>query len=374
MKKLTGVIMYVLLLCCMLFGNVSASAASKVSVPKDFKGSTVITKEYETVLTMTWSKVDGADGYQVYYRDQVGGEDKWGSWELIATTNKTTTQEFIIDGEFQMKIRAYKGSIYSDYTETITVLGGKGIISGPKADIDVKMNKSKANVNVGSTVKIKVENATGKISWKSSNTKIATVSSNGTVKGIKAGEANITAIVKNKKLTCKVTVKKVSINTSYKEILNTNISDSKAFALLDINKDGIKELLVYDQSSGASASWYTTVYSYYNGKIYDSKVGGMGKPSYLSSKKGIVTSGMFSSNEWLSVDSLEKGKLTTIYSSGSHFVEDKSTGDWVMGALLNGKDVSDEEREKADNEMGFANTTSINFYTITKDNINKYVK
>ncbi len=65
----------------------------------------------------------------------------------------------------------------------------------------------------GKTMRLKVLNlpSNHSVTYQSSNTKIATVSSNGTVKGIKNGQAVITATIKQKtktvrKLTCQVVV------------------------------------------------------------------------------------------------------------------------------------------------------------------------
>jgi hypothetical protein len=374
MKKLAVILMNVLLVCYILTGTASVEAATKLAAPKNYKGSSKITDQYETVLTVSWSKVEGADGYEVYYRDQVPGGDEWEPWFLNETTKETTAQGFIYDGVFQMRVRAYKGSTYSDYTESITVLGGKGITSGPKANSQVKLSKTKANVNVGSTMQLKVENTTGKINWKSSNTNIATVSSKGLVKGVKQGEVSITATVGKKKLTCKITVEKSSLNASYKNILNKNISDSNSFALFDINKDGKKELLLSKCDSAASIDWDIIVYSYYNGKLYESTISGQSYPSYISSKKGIVSGGMFSSNEWMDVLVLKQGILTSIYKSGSHLKYDEVSEEWITEALLNGKAVSFEERDKADEAAGIGSAEKIGFHTLTEENIKKYVK
>jgi hypothetical protein len=72
-----------------------------------------------------------------------------------------------------------------------------------------ELNKTKATVCVGKTVKLKVTSAsTSTVTWKSSNKKIATVTSSGKVKGVKAGKATITATVGNKSVKCKITVAK----------------------------------------------------------------------------------------------------------------------------------------------------------------------
>lgn len=76
----------------------------------------------------------------------------------------------------------------------------------------VKLSQSKTTLQKGKTVTLKAtvkpDNATQKkITWSSSNRKIATVDQKGKVKGIKTGIVTITAKAKNgKKATCKVTV------------------------------------------------------------------------------------------------------------------------------------------------------------------------
>ena len=83
----------------------------------------------------------------------------------------------------------------------------------------VKLNKTKANLNVGKSLTLKTILSPKKpsnkgIIWKSSNTKVATVTSKGVVKAKKAGMVKITATAKDgsgKKATCKVTVKKAAI-------------------------------------------------------------------------------------------------------------------------------------------------------------------
>ena len=73
----------------------------------------------------------------------------------------------------------------------------------------VKINKKTATVVVGATVKLKISGTSKKVTWSTSKKSVATVSSKGVVTGKKAGTATITAKVKGKKYTCKVTVKDV---------------------------------------------------------------------------------------------------------------------------------------------------------------------
>lgn len=70
------------------------------------------------------------------------------------------------------------------------------------------LNKTSASVKVGKTTKITVKAApSGKVTYKSGNKKIATVSSNGIIKGIKKGTAKITVTCNGVTKTVKVTVK-----------------------------------------------------------------------------------------------------------------------------------------------------------------------
>lgn len=80
----------------------------------------------------------------------------------------------------------------------------------------VKLNKKTASITVGKTVQLKLLNNNKKVTWTSSNKKIATVSSKGLVKGIKKGTCKITAKVGSKKYLCTVTVnaKAAKLNSS----------------------------------------------------------------------------------------------------------------------------------------------------------------
>ena len=72
----------------------------------------------------------------------------------------------------------------------------------------LKLTKSSATVKVGKTTKISAKaTPAGKITYKSSNTKIATVSSKGVVKGKKKGTAKITVTCNGVKKVFTVKVK-----------------------------------------------------------------------------------------------------------------------------------------------------------------------
>lgn len=69
------------------------------------------------------------------------------------------------------------------------------------------ISKKTITLTVGKSITLKVKNAKGKIKWKSSNSKIASVSKRGKVTGKKTGKAKITATVNKRNYNCTVIVK-----------------------------------------------------------------------------------------------------------------------------------------------------------------------
>ena len=84
--------------------------------------------------------------------------------------------------------------------------------------ITLSVNPTSGTLYVDGTVKITVKtNASGKVTWKSSNTGVATVA-NGVVTGKKAGTATITASISGKTATYKVTVKDRGISAKVDQV------------------------------------------------------------------------------------------------------------------------------------------------------------
>ena len=79
--------------------------------------------------------------------------------------------------------------------------------------VTVTLDKTAAAVYTGKTTTLKAttNDSDATVTFESGNTKVATVSSKGVVKGVKAGTAVITAKVGNATATCKVTVKASTI-------------------------------------------------------------------------------------------------------------------------------------------------------------------
>lgn len=68
------------------------------------------------------------------------------------------------------------------------------------------LNKKSAVLAPGGTIQLKLQNASGTVTWKSSNTAVATVTKKGKVTAKADGAANITATFKKKKYVCKIQV------------------------------------------------------------------------------------------------------------------------------------------------------------------------
>ena len=105
---------------------------------------------------------------------------------------------------------------------TVTTNSGKlkakiTVKVNPIAVTKIKLNKTKATLSKGGTVTLKAtitpSNATNQtLTWTSSNSKVAKVSSSGKVTAVKNGTATITCKSSNgKTATCKITVKNIPV-------------------------------------------------------------------------------------------------------------------------------------------------------------------
>lgn len=126
------------------------------------------------------------------------GDITWKSSDAkVATVDAKGTVKAVNAGT--ATITATLGKVSATFTVTV-----KNPSITAKADSSVIYTKSKT------TTKINVvkDGVTGNATFRSSNTKVATVSANGTVKAKKAGKVNITVQVGNYKQVVKITVKK----------------------------------------------------------------------------------------------------------------------------------------------------------------------
>ena len=76
----------------------------------------------------------------------------------------------------------------------------------PGAAKQVKLNKSSLSLKAGNTSRLKLNNAEGKVTWRSSSPSTVSVSSSGLVKGKKLGTATVRAYYNGRVYSCRVTV------------------------------------------------------------------------------------------------------------------------------------------------------------------------
>ena len=159
----------------------------------------------------------------------------------------------------------------------------------------ITLGRTRLTIGVGKKAKVSVvsiqpSDATRKtVKWTTSNSRVAIVSGNGVVKGTSAGTATITASATDGsgvKASCKVTVTdKSRILAAYRKYLEKGVfvhrckgtwekSDIYAFRVVDINTDGIPELIVTSrndlcghQLSRFRHHCHVTLYRYVNGKV-----------------------------------------------------------------------------------------------------------
>ena len=169
-------------------------------------------------------------------------------------------------------------------TATITVTTGSGKKATCKVTVKeikakgIKLNKTSATVSKGKTLTLKAtlnpSNTTDKVTWKSSNTKVATVSASGVVKGVKHGTCTITATINGKKATCKITVPKVK---------TTKVSLSKTSANINTGKSVTLSCTINPSNSDEGCKWTVS-----NSSIATIKTNGK-KCTVTGKKAGTVT-------------------------------------------------------------------------------------
>lgn len=78
-----------------------------------------------------------------------------------------------------------------------------------------KLNKTKVTLDVGKTYQLRLSNAPGKVTWKSVNSSIVSVSSSGKIKAKKSGKISVRATCQGKSYKCTVTVLPAKQKLSY---------------------------------------------------------------------------------------------------------------------------------------------------------------
>lgn len=170
-----------------------------------------------------------------------------------------------IDNAFTLKLNGVtKGIKWSSSNKAIAIVTSSGKVTGVKkgsaiitATLGSKKYTCKVTVkalsisNKSLTIEkaaektLKINGATDKVTWKSSDKKIATVDSKGKVIGISEGKAKITGQHKGKSYTCTVTVLKGKIQADLTDII---LSEEKTILITveDLKKDEALDFEIVD--------------------------------------------------------------------------------------------------------------------------------
>lgn len=157
----------------------------------------------------------------------------------ITVTSKTKNKHTLVK-----KVKVIVKSKAASDTPYTTLSGKTSILVGNSAVLSTKLNNSKSSIS--------------KTTYKSSNTSIATISSNGTVKGIKAGTVTITATSTHKNGHTSVSKLKITIVKSPNSS-TSNIVASPSSKTLETNQS--QKIAVSLKNSKSSASSYAYISS-----------------------------------------------------------------------------------------------------------------
>ena len=135
---------------------------------------------------------------------------------------------------------------------------------------EIALNKTKSNLAIGSSLSLKMNNGGKMSSWKTSNSKVATVK-NGKVTAISAGTATITGKYEGKSYKCIITVKEPAFNKTKatldvgKTLILKMTNDGK---ITEWKSSNTKVATVKDGKVTAKAVGTATISGKYNGKNY----------------------------------------------------------------------------------------------------------
>jgi len=169
---------------------------------------------------------------------------------------------------------------------------------------EISISKVSASIERGETLNLSATTSnTSEVTWKSSKKSIATIDGNGTVTGIKPGEATITATADGSSTICKITVKSPIIKLNK---ANITLYRGQTANLSATVSSGIKPTWKANKKSVAVVDGFGIVTAVKHGTAtITATVDGVSKNCEVVVKKPIIT---LSSSEL----SLKKGDTTTI--------------------------------------------------------------
>lgn len=226
----------------------------KVDVPKNIS----ITKGYKA-LTVSYDKNSKATGYEIYR-----SATKNGTYKIIKTTTSTSYKNtnLAVGDKYYYKVRAYYVLKDVKYYSAFSKVVGATVPSAT-------LNYTKKTLYKGETftVKLLYTKDTKGITWSSSDTSIATVSSKGKITAKNYGSCTIYAKRNGKTYSCKVTVKRI-VPKNIVVVYNGYVTRDNYFIVRFDNEEK-KPITIY--SSGAYSQDFDYAYYDRNLKLYNGK-------------------------------------------------------------------------------------------------------
>lgn len=271
----------------------------------------------------------------------------------------------------------------------MTVLLSLTAAAGQKAS--VKLSKTTLSITAGDSAALKatVTGKNSKVTWKSGNTSIATVSSTGKIKAKKAGKTTITAKANGKTAKCTVTVKKATgYVKAYKKLLaNEKLEWAEisfyvntaecTFALAYIDDDSVPELIIFNNFQTPHMGGYGAVYTFRKNKVKFVSVLAMDQPSSFCyyKKKGILVDNYTGQGITMeSYERLKNGKLDskvnkrTVY---EYSYGNSEKYEYYAGSEKITKSAFDAKLKKL---VGSTKKTTLKLRRNTAANRKKYIK
>lgn len=212
-KKMIMTILLIMIVSSLCAGHSYAKSSAKSSIYQGYfmRGNTFI-----SIALYTSGEGDALGvAYSIDRPKRTGTGVTANIKEHLGEIYKKNGSYYVKNGAQDMRLDFYQKSLsvsnnssYKGRYVQISNQGANMSLQSVWLDIpDIRLNAEKVTLSKKETFTLKVNNYSGKVKWKSSNDKIASVSKSGKVRAKKAGTAVITAKGKGFTQKCRVVVK-----------------------------------------------------------------------------------------------------------------------------------------------------------------------